>query len=90
MENLPDLTSHPTRKSFHQSEIINEESKLDRAQILAQIQLLKPGKKIRFGKVSIIHNRIKCNYLIMLEGNYIEETIDLEVTVNWIIDLGRD
>ncbi len=63
---------------------------LDRVQIFSQIQQLKPGKKIRFGKVSIVHNRIKCNYLIILDGHYIEETIDLEVTVNWIIDLNRD
>jgi hypothetical protein len=64
--------------------------KLDRAQLLLQLQLLKPGKKMRFGKVSIVHNRIKRNYTIILDGHYIEETIDLEVTVNWIIDLDRD
>jgi hypothetical protein len=63
---------------------------LDRAQLLSQIQQLKPGKKIRFGKVSIIHNRIKRNYTIILNGYYIEETIDLDVVVNSIIDLDRD
>jgi hypothetical protein len=65
-------------------------SELDRAQILLQINQLKPGKKIRFGKVSIVHNRIKSNYTIMLEGNYIEETIDLDVIVNSVIGLNRD
>jgi hypothetical protein len=64
--------------------------KLDRAQILAQLQILKPGKKIRFGRVLIVHNRVKGNYTIILDAHYIEETIDLEVTVNWIIDLDRD
>jgi hypothetical protein len=63
---------------------------LDRAKLLSQIQLLKPGKKIRFGKVSIVHNRIKSNYTIILDGQYIEETIDLDVIVNSIIDLDRD
>ena len=63
---------------------------LDRAQILLQLQLLKPGEKIRFGKVLIVHNRTRCTYTIILDGYYIEETIDLEVTVNWIIDLDRD
>ena len=64
--------------------------KLDRSDILLQIQQLKPGKKIRFGKVSIVHNRIRRNYTIILDGYYIEETIDLEVMVNSIIEFNRD
>jgi hypothetical protein len=63
---------------------------LDRSHILLQIQQLKPGKKIRFRKVLIVHNRIKRNYTIILDGHYIEETINLEVVVNSIIDLDRD
>jgi hypothetical protein len=63
---------------------------LDRSQLLLQLQLLKPGKKIRFGKMSIVHNRIKCNYTIILDGHYIGETIDLDIIVNSIIDLDRD
>jgi hypothetical protein len=63
---------------------------LDLSHILLQIQRLKPGTKIRFGKVVIVHNRIKSNYTIILGGYYIEETIDLELIVNSIIDLNRD
>jgi hypothetical protein len=63
---------------------------LDRSHILLQIQQLKPGKKIRFGKVSIVHNRTRHNYTIILDGHYIEETIELEVIVNSIIGLNRD
>jgi hypothetical protein len=63
---------------------------LDRTQFLSQIQQLKPGQKIRFGKVLIVHNRIKRNYTIILDGHYIEETIDLDVIVNSMIDLNRE
>ncbi len=62
----------------------------DREQIVALVQALKPGKKIKFGKVMIVYNRTRGNYTIMLAGAYIEETINIEDIVNSVIGLNQD
>jgi hypothetical protein len=65
-------------------------AQFDREQIVTLIQALKPGKKIKFGKVTIVYNRTRGNYTIMLAGAYIEETIDIEDIVNSVIGLNQD
>jgi hypothetical protein len=62
----------------------------DREQIVTLVQALKPGKKIKFGKVTIVYNRTRGNYTIMLAGAYIEETINIEDIVNSVIGLNQD
>jgi hypothetical protein len=62
----------------------------DREQIVTLVQALKPGKKIKFGKVTIVYNRVRGNYTIMLAGAYIEETINIEDIVNSVIGLNQD
>jgi hypothetical protein len=65
-------------------------SEFDREQIVTLVRALKPGKKIKFGKVMIVHNRVRGDYSIMLEGAHIEYTIDLAVIMSSVIGLNHD
>jgi hypothetical protein len=65
-------------------------SEFDREQIIALVQALKPGKKTKFGKVTIVFNRVNGNYTIMHAGYQIEDTINIADIVNSVIGLNHD